>query len=65
MVLVAANSLLLAFGTWSLYSRMIGTFCGCCLSCVNIAAIIVTGIFRFNTMGKWAAISTAGSKYSG
>jgi len=65
LILIAVNSLLLAFGAWNFHSRMIGGCCGFCLACVNFAAIIVTGVFRFNTMGKWSAISLVGSKYSG
>ena len=44
---------------------MLGGCCGCLLGCTNIAAIVVTGVFRFNTMGQLAAISTVGTKYDG
>ena len=32
--------------------------------CLNLAAIIVTGVFRFNPMGKLAALSLTPSKYN-
>ena len=33
------------------------------LGCVNFAAIITTAVFRFNTMGRFAALSLCPSKY--
>ena len=65
MALYAAFDLLMCIGTWQLHLRAVG---GCCLlliGCVNIAAIIVTGVFRMNDVGTLAAMSLTPSKYSG
>ena len=40
-------------------------YCVGCLACVNLAAIITTAVFRFNTAGKLAALSLTSSKYDG
>ena len=38
-------------------SRLIGIVCSTLISCVHLASIITTGIFRFSTMGKLSALS--------
>ena len=43
--------------------RALSACCGSCLNCVVFAAIITTSVFRFNTMGSLAALSTSPSKY--
>ena len=65
MVLYAAFDLLMCIGTWQLHLRALGGCCLCLIGCVNIAAIIVTGVFRLNNMGQLAALSLTPSKYSG
>ena len=60
-IMLAAANLCLTIGTYSLHARMTGICCGCCLGCLNFAALITTAVFRFNTMGKLAAISLAPS----
>ena len=54
---IAASYLCLAAGAWSLWARMTGLVCGCLFGCVNLAALITTGVFRFNSIGKLAALS--------
>ena len=63
MALLSVSNCCLILGAWSLYARMAGLCFACCLGCVNVAAIVTTGVFRYNTMGKLAAISLAPSKY--
>ena len=46
-------------------SRIIGSCCSVLLCCSNIAAIVLTGVFRYNLMGKYAALSLVGANYSG
>lgn len=65
MALYAAFDLLMCIGTWQLHLRAIGGCCLCLIGCVNIAAIIVTGVFRMNDVGTLAAMSLTPSKYSG
>ena len=55
--LLGASNLCMIIGVWSLYARFAGMCLGCCFGCVNLAAIITTGVFRFNSMGKLAALS--------
>ena len=62
-IMLAAANLCLTIGTYSLHARMTGICCGCCLGCLNFAALITTAVFRFNTMGKLAAISLTPSQY--
>lgn len=62
-VMLAATNIALVIGAWNLYARMTGLFCSCCLGCVNFAALITTSVFRFNSMGKLAALSLTPSQY--
>ena len=64
-LLIALNSVILAVGTYNYQSRLIGGCCGILLGCLNIAAIVTIGVFRFNLIGQLAAISLVGSKYGG
>jgi len=63
MLGLAAANVLQAIGAFQYESRMFGAMFGCLLGCINFAAIVTTGVFRFNTMGKYAALSTTPSKY--
>ena len=63
-ILLAATNLVLVAGAWNLYARLTGLCFGCCLGCVNFAALITTAVCRFNTMGKLAALSLKPSKFS-
>jgi len=65
MALYAVFDLIMCVGTWQLHLRAFGGCCLCIIGCVNIAAIIVSGVFRFNQMGQLAALSETPSKYSG
>ena len=65
MALYASFDLIMCLGTWQLHMRAIGGCCLCLIGCVNIAAIIVTGVFRLNMVGELAALSLTPSKYSG
>ncbi len=63
-LLIAINGIVMTFGAWNIFARTVSGCCCCLLSCVNLAAMIVTCIFRFNTMGKLAAISLGPTKYN-
>ena len=52
-------------GAFVFHARALASCCLCLLSCVNLAAIITTGVFRFRTMGKLSALSKMGVKYVG
>ena len=62
-LLIGFANLCLAFGAYNYTARAAGLLCSCCLQCVNFAAIITTACFRFDTMGKLAALSEAPSKF--
>ena len=53
----------LAVGAWVLIARVIGLCLSCIFGCVNFAAIITIGVFRFNPFGQLAAMSDAPSKF--
>ena len=57
LIFLAVAHILLIVGIVSHHSRAIGMCVSSLISCVHLASIIVTGIFRFNTMGKLAALS--------
>lgn len=63
-MLVAGNAGLQLIGVWSYHLRALSACCGSCLNCVVFAAIITTGVFRFNNMGSLAALSKSPSKYA-
>lgn len=65
MLLLAANSMVQAVGSYRYRMRALGAVCASMLCCVNLAAIITTGVFRFNLMGKLAALSQLDNKYEG
>ena len=63
MLLIAANTILLTVGVWSFHARALGACCSSALCCLNVACIITTAVFRFNTWGSLAALSTMNVKY--
>ena len=60
---LAAAYLCLAIGTINLKSRIAGLGTLCLMSVCNFIALIVTAVYRFNTLGKLAALSTCPTKY--
>jgi hypothetical protein len=62
-VLLAFNAVTLTFGVWYFNARLLGFCCSCLLGCVNIAAIVTTAVFRFNTFGRLASLSTSPARY--
>ena len=54
----------MAVGSWNWYARLCSGFCCCLLGIVDLAAIIVIGVVRFNYFGQLAALSLTPSKYS-
>ena len=64
-VMIAVANLCISIGAYNLQARMLGGCCGCCFGCVNFSALITTAVFRFNAMGKLAALSTTWTKYEG
>lgn len=64
MMLIAGNSVILSMGICSRPLRALSLCLAGLLSCINIAGIILTAVFRFNTWGKLAALSTMVDNYS-
>ena len=65
MLSFAATNLIMMCGAYIFFARALGSCFSCLLGCLNLAAIIVTGVFRLNTIGKLAALSTLGVNYTG
>ena len=63
MLLLAVNSALMILGAWSFHARGLAACCGSLCSCLNLAAIITTGVFRYNTWGSFSALCTGPTKY--
>ena len=63
MLLLAANSALMILGAWSFHARGLAGCCGSLCCCLNLAAIITTGVFRYNNWGSLSALCNGGSKY--
>ena len=65
LIVLSLANLCMAAGAWVLHARL----CGLCLSVVfglcNSIAIIVSGVFRFNSAGKLASLSLLGCEYEG
>ena len=65
LICLSLAYLCMAAGAWNLHARL----CGLCLSVIfglfNTIAIIVCGVFRFNSAGKLAALSIQGCEYEG
>ena len=65
MLLLAANSALMILGAWSFHARGLAGCCGSLCCCLNFAAIITTGVFRYNNWGQLSALcENCPSKYS-
>ena len=63
MFLLALNSFCMLFSSCSYHVRGLTTICGALLSILNFAAIITTGVFRFNSWGKLSALCQGPSLY--
>ena len=63
MIIIAANACLQIVGAFVYQARAISSCFVSVLTCLNIAAIVTTGVFRFNTIGRFAALSLTPSKY--
>ena len=61
-MLIAFNAVLMIAGVYLVWLRVTSMCCNCCLSCINLAAIITTAVFRFRPMGQLCALSTASVK---
>ena len=62
---MAVNGFISSFGAFSYHCRTLAGICFTLMFALNIAAIVTTAVFRFNTMGKLAALSTQSTKYQG
>ena len=60
---LASSYMCLAVGTINLKWRMVGLGTLCLFSCFNFAAIITSAVYRFNDLGRLAALSTCPTKY--
>ena len=65
MLLLAVNSGLMVIGAWSLHARGLAACCGSVCCCLNVAAIVTTGVFRYNTWGLLSALCDGPNKYEG
>lgn len=65
MYLLAANAALMILGAWNLNARGLSACCASLLCCLSLAAIITTGVFRFNSWGQLSALCLAPTKYEG
>ena len=63
MCLLALNSAMMILGAWSFHARGLASCCGSLCCCLNFAAIITTGVFRFNNQGNLSALCLAPTKY--
>jgi hypothetical protein len=63
MILLALNSFCMLFSSCSYHVRGLTTICGALFSILNLAAIITTGVFRFNSWGKLSALCQGPSLY--
>ena len=64
MLLLAANSALMILGAWSFHARGLAGCCGSLCCCLNFAAIVTTGVFRYNNWGQLSALcENCPSKY--
>ena len=63
--LMALNGFISSFGAHVYRCRSLASLCFALLCLLNLAAIVTTACFRFNTMGKLAALSTQSTKYQG
>ena len=57
LIFVVTVHLIMLIGIVSHRSRLVGLICSSFVSCVHLASIITTGVFRFSTKGKLAALS--------
>lgn len=65
MLLSAFNALIQVLGTWNHTARAASACCSSLLSCTNLATIVLVAIYRWNTVGKLAALSETPTKYDG
>ena len=61
--LIAFNFMAIAIGAYQVHSRVVGVICNCALSCLSVATVVTSMVFRYNKIGTLAALSTAASKY--
>ena len=65
LVLMACNFILLIFGSFYFYPRLVGTYLNCCCSCGHIAVAAYALALRFNPVGAHCAINVARIQYKG
>ena len=54
LFLLAANAGIMILGAWSFHARGLSACCASLLCCLNFGALVTTGVFRFNTFGKFS-----------
>ena len=64
-LMLGLANLCTAIGAYSFHARAAGLCFASCLGCINLAALVTTACFRFNTMGKLAALSRCPSEFNG
>ena len=62
---MALNFVLLTFGAFWFYPRLIGTFINCCCGCCNLGGFIFALGVRFNPLGAHCVLNVAPLQYEG
>jgi len=60
---MALNFVLMTFGAFYFYPRLIGTFLNCCFSCCHFAAWITALAVRFSPIGNMCGLNISGNQY--
>ena len=63
LILICVAFILIGVGAFFFIPRLIGACLSCFLSFFHVAAIVITGVYRFSDQGKLASICLAPSKY--
>ena len=57
LVLIGSNAVLMIFGAWYFYPRLLALIFNLFLTLLHFCAIVTTGVFRFRALGKLCALS--------
>ena len=66
LLVMAANFVLMTFGAFFFYPRVIGTLCNCCCACFcHFGAWTMALAYRYNPIGVYCSINVAPNHYLG
>ena len=63
MLVITLQVFIMTIGICNMEARVFSCCCQFCFFVANLATIIVTAVYKFNTKGELASISLAGTKY--